>query len=130
MIAANLLLDCERQGIRITASGPDRLEVDAPRHLLTDSFLGKLRQNKRDLLALLLPRTSDPCCAVPARGQLGRLSLALAVFPSRELLTFSSEQFRTVREWLCHCFSIHATHRSFLQVGKNPQFQHPANLVE
>jgi len=53
-----LLADLESRGIRLTATGPDRLHVDAPKGVLTPDLLDRLRLHKAALLSIL---AATPC---------------------------------------------------------------------
>jgi hypothetical protein len=48
-----LLLECVACGIRLTPADGGKLEIDAPRGVLTPERLSRLKAHKADLLALI-----------------------------------------------------------------------------
>ncbi len=75
---ADLLLECEAHGIRLTLAGDGGLAIDAPEDALTPNLLGRLKACKADLLAMLRPTVklgadaeAEPSCpAAPPKKRL------------------------------------------------------------
>jgi hypothetical protein len=53
---ANLLSDCDTQGIRLLPSGDNDLTIDAPPDTLTPDLLDRLKTHKSELLVTLRPK--------------------------------------------------------------------------
>jgi hypothetical protein len=54
-LLADLLADCNAQGIRLALADGGGLEIDAPQDALTPDLLARLKAHKADLLAMLRP---------------------------------------------------------------------------
>ncbi len=52
---AELMMECKAHGIRLLAAGDGGLTIDAPRDAITPALVGRLREHKNELLALLRP---------------------------------------------------------------------------
>jgi hypothetical protein len=74
---AELLADCDGNGIRLLPTGDGRLTIDAPHDALTPEMIGRLNAHKAELLATLpavggqtpLPLSEAVEASVPADGK-------------------------------------------------------------
>lgn len=68
---ANLLAECDAQGIRLVLAGNGGLTIDAPHEVLTPELIERLRTHKTELLAILRPKrsvqVSRAAPAIPAK---------------------------------------------------------------
>ena len=75
---AELLAECDANGIRFVVASDGGLTIDAPQSALTPDLLERLKTNKADLLALLRP-TPDAVPALPAATRVTPAKPAKAV---------------------------------------------------
>jgi hypothetical protein len=58
-VALALVATCNRLGIQLTVRPPDGLHVDAPKGTMTPDLLGRLKDHKPEIIAVLAARQPD-----------------------------------------------------------------------